>query len=321
MGGLIRFMTNLHLQVVTQKITDAHAGQRLDNYLLRYLKGVPKSLVYKIIRRGEVRVNKKRVKPEYKLQINDLLRIPPVKVAEPSAPSKISDDLKNKLIKAIVHQDEDFIVINKPSGMAVHGGSGLSFGLIEGMRLALELPNLELVHRLDRETSGCLLIAKKRQALVKAHQALRDKQVRKRYLAVLTDSWCGEKQKTVTVPLLKNTLQGGERIVEVSPEGKAAKTMFQLVENAENCCLVRAYPVTGRTHQIRVHAQYLGLPIMGDPKYKPRDKGKKHHIKVSRLLLHAEQLSFSIDGKPYFFKVAVDEQWRDCLSALGFVNI
>ena len=302
--------------VTHQDVDENHEGQRLDNYLLFFLKGVPRSRIYSIIRRGEVRVNKKRAKPAQKLVIGDVVRIPPVSMPE-KVEVTIPQGIKQKLLDAIIYQDENFIGLDKPAGMAVHGGSGLSFAVIEGLRLALENPQLELAHRLDKDTSGCLLIAKQRKALVGIHEKLRSKQVRKRYLALLTGTWHGPKQRVIDEPLLKNTLNGGERIVRVSEEGKAAKTMFQIIENFDECCLVAVYPVTGRTHQIRVHAQFMGQPIIGDKKYGiKRCELKGVLAKASRLYLHANQLSFDWQPAPYFIDVPPDKAWQSFIDLL-----
>lgn len=316
-GWIIMTQTSTTSQgVIHQTIDDNHAGQRLDNYLLTQLKGVPKSRIYNMIRKGEVRVNKKRAKPMQKLLLTDVVRIPPVSMNE-KVELNLSTAHKQKILDAIVFQDDNFIVIDKPAGMAVHGGSGLSIAVIEGLRLALEQPNLELAHRLDKDTSGCLLIAKNRKALTEIHEKLRLKQVKKRYLALLSGHWHGPKQRVITVPLLKNTLQGGERIVRVDKTGKDAETMFQLLENFEDCCLVAAYPLTGRTHQIRVHAQSMGHPIIGDKKYGlDRNKLSAYLAQADRLYLHANQLKFSWTPKAHFFEVPPDASWQKFIEEL-----
>lgn len=302
--------------VTFEKIGVNQEGQRLDNFLMRILKGVPKSKIYKIIRAGEVRVNKKRAKPSQKLVLKDLVRVPPVLISEKKE-NVVPSGLKQRLLDAIVYQDKQFIVLDKPAGMAVHGGSGLSFGVIESIRAAMEQSQLELAHRLDKDTSGCLLVVKQRKALVEIHNSLRLKQVRKRYLALLAHPWQGPKQRVIDAPLLKNTLQGGERIVQVCQDGKEAKTMFQLVENFKHCCLVSAYPVTGRTHQIRVHAQSMGQPIIGDKKYGAKPSSLDNSlIKAPRLFLHANQLSFDWQPQAHFFEVPPDKQWQNFIQNL-----
>lgn len=221
------------------------AGQRIDNFLRTQLKGVPKSMIYRILRKGEVRVNKKRVKPEYKLEAGDEVRIPPIRVAEREEEA-VSPHLQKvaALSEVILYEDDHILVLNKPSGTAVHGGSGLSFGVIEGLRaLRPEARFLELVHRLDRDTSGVLLVAKKRSALRSLHEQLRDKGMQKDYLALVRGQWQSH-TKVVQAPLLKNILQSGERIVRVSQEGKPSETRFKVEERYEFATLVRCSPVT-----------------------------------------------------------------------------
>ncbi len=275
-------------------IDEGHEGQRIDNFLITQLKGVPKSAIYRILRKGEVRVNKKRVKPVYKLALNDHVRIPPVKVAEKPAefvPTNL-DKVAN-LEDAILFEDKYLIVINKPSGMAVHGGSGLSYGLIEAIRaLRPQERNLELVHRLDRDTSGCLLISKKRSVLKGLHEQLRNKTMEKNYWALVAGSWQA-KHKNVTEPLLKNTLQSGERVVRVDEAGKPSHTRFRVLERFKDGTLVQASPVTGRTHQIRVHTQCKGHPIACDDKYGDAEFDAQMRAKgLARLFLHAHDLAF-----------------------------
>ena len=259
-------IVNPNVQFLT--ISDDEAGQRIDNYLLSKLKGVPKSLMYRIVRKGEVRINKGRVKPEYKLQAGDILRIPPVRISEKEQP-QISNKLNkvNQLGNQIIFEDDYLLAINKPSGIAVHGGSGLSFGVIEALRaLRPEARFLELVHRLDRDTSGILLIAKKRSVLRHLHEQLRIKTIQKDYLALVRGQWQSH-CKVVQAPLLKNELSGGERIVRVSEQGKPSETRFSIEERYIAATLIKASPITGRTHQIRVHTQYAGHPIALDDKY------------------------------------------------------
>lgn len=288
---------NTALKVTFVTIDEDQAGQRIDNFLITFLKGVPKSAVYKILRKGEVRVNKKRAKPLYKLQANDEIRIPPIRTAEKEqqVPDSIHKlDKVTQLQDNILFEDNYLMVINKPSGLAVHGGSGLSFGLIEAIRaLRPEEKSLELVHRLDRDTSGCILISKKRSILKGLHEQLREKTMEKNYWALVKGEWSA-KNKSVTEPLKKNTLQSGERVVRVdAEEGKPSHTRFRVLERFEGATLVQASPVTGRTHQIRVHTQCKGHPIACDDKYGDtefdsamRDKG------LNRLFLHAKELRF-----------------------------
>lgn len=269
------------------------AGQRIDNFLRARLKGVPKSLIYRVLRKGEVRVNKKRIKPDYKLCAGDQVRIPPLRVAEEKALPNAKLSQVAILEQCVLFEDDCLMVVNKPAGLAVHGGSGLSFGLIEGLRaLRPDARFLELVHRLDRDTSGCILIAKKRSALRGLHAALRDKTMQKDYLCLVRGNWPSAK-KVVRAPLLKNTLQSGERMVRVDAEGKASETRFKVEQRfGERATLLRASPITGRTHQIRVHTLHAGHPIAGDPKYGDRDFDARL-TGLNRLMLHAWHLAFT----------------------------
>lgn len=284
----------INASVKMLEISDDEAGQRIDNYLLTKLKGVPKSLIYRIVRKGEVRVNKGRVKPEYKLQAGDIVRVPPVRVSE-----KTQAPISNKLNKVaslenqIIFEDDCLLVLNKPSGIAVHGGSGLSFGVIEGLRaLRPEARFLELVHRLDRDTSGILLVAKKRSALRNLHEQLRIKTVQKDYLALVRGQWQSH-VKVIQAPLLKNELASGERIVKVSQDGKPSETRFSIEERYPNATLIKASPVTGRTHQIRVHTLHAGHPIAMDDKYGDKDFDTEMRLLgLNRLFLHAASIRF-----------------------------
>ncbi|MDF2414039.1 23S rRNA pseudouridine(955/2504/2580) synthase RluC [Aeromonas sp. 1HA1] len=300
-GGVkIRAMTQIQQQVRLLTIEAEHEGQRIDNFLKTQLKGVPKSLIYRILRKGEVRVNKKRIKPEYKLCLGDEVRVPPVRVAEKNELPSANLGSIQRLESQILFEDDAMIVLNKPSGMAVHGGSGLSFGVIEGLRaLRPDARFLELVHRLDRDTSGVLLVAKKRSALRSLHEQLRVKTMRKQYLALVRGQWQPH-VKVVNAPLRKNDLQSGERVVRVSSDGKPSETRFRIARQFAEATLVECSPITGRTHQIRVHTQHAGHPIACDDKYgeaafdeKMRSQGLK------RLFLHAWKLSFThpVDGR------------------------
>ncbi|MBI0153861.1 23S rRNA pseudouridine(955/2504/2580) synthase RluC [Gilliamella sp. W8128] len=281
-------------QVSFVTISEENEAQRIDNFLITYLKGVPKSMIYRILRKGEVRVNKKRIKPEYKLAIGDEVRIPPIRVSEKTV-FEISTKLNKvaDLEKAIIYEDDVILAINKPSGIAVHGGSGLSFGVIEGLRaLRPEAKFLELVHRIDRETSGILLIAKKRSALKSLHEQLRLKQMQKNYLALVKGNWPSE-CKVVQAPLLKNVLKSGERVVKVNAEGKPSETRFKVEERFGFATLVKASPVTGRTHQIRVHTQYANHPIAFDDRYGDSQfDALLADSKLNRLFLHAANVKF-----------------------------
>lgn len=268
-------------------------GQRIDNFLHTALKGVPKSLVYRILRKGEVRVNKKRVKPEYKLQAEDEIRIPPIRVAEPNAAPSTKLDKVATLESHILYEDDCILIVNKPSGMAVHGGSGLSFGVIEALRaLRPQQKFMELVHRLDRDTSGVLMIAKKRSALKALHEQLRDKTMDKRYQALVMGQWPDNRFK-VKAPLRKNVLKSGERLVSVSPDGKPSETRYRVLQRFTDATLVEASPITGRTHQIRVHCLHAGHPIALDNKYGDQTFDQSLQQQgLDRLFLHAHSLRF-----------------------------
>lgn len=275
------------------EIDHQNAGQRIDNFLLNQLKGVPKSHIYKIIRKGEVRINKGRIKQTYKLQYGDTIRIPPVKLAEKKELPAPGRSLLSLIEQSIIFEDSSLLIINKPSGVAVHGGSGISYGIIEAIRaLKPEEKFLELIHRLDKDTSGCLLIAKKRSALISVQDLLRKRQTDKHYLALL----CGQpgfKREKVTAPLLREELKSGERFVRVDQQGKESTSFFTVIERFDDTALLEIKIITGRTHQIRVHSKFLGHNVAGDSKYgnyacnqRLKDRGLK------RLFLHSAQMTF-----------------------------
>ena len=274
----------------------AAVGQRIDNFLLARLKGVPRSHIYRILRSGEVRVNKGRVRSDYRLRDGDLVRLPPLRLAEPRAPGLAPSALLRGLEAAILYEDERLLAIDKPAGLAVHGGSGLSFGLIEAMRQLRPGMELELVHRLDRDTSGGLLLAKRSRTLRDRHRLIRDQAIDKRYLALLTRP-LSRAELTVDAPLLKNTLKSGERVVRVDQaEGKPSRTRLRRLQGYSgprgNLELVEARLVTGRTHQIRVHAAHLGAPLAGDEKYGDELINQAlRPLGLRRLFLHAAELS------------------------------
>ena len=258
---------NKTVAVKMVEIDADQAGQRIDNYLLSRLKGAPKSLIYRILRKGEVRVNKGRIKPDYRLQAGDIVRIPPVRVGEARPDNRPAERDLLRIENSIIYEDKRLFIINKPSGLAVHGGSGLSYGIIEALRtLRPDAPFLELVHRLDRETSGCLIIAKKRSALRLLHELLRNNQVDKQYLTLVKGEWKGGDRR-IEAPLRKNTLRSGERMVIVSEDGKEARSLFRPLCVNARASLMQVKLDTGRTHQIRVHAVHSGHPIAGDEKY------------------------------------------------------
>ncbi|MCB5160385.1 23S rRNA pseudouridine(955/2504/2580) synthase RluC [Marinomonas algarum] len=297
-------------------IDDNHAGQRIDNFLVTLLKGVPKGKLYNLLRKGEIRVNKKRTKPDYRLQNDDIVRIAPIMVAPETEKPLLSDRLKSDIEARIVYEGKGLIVINKPSGLAVHGGSGLSFGLVEVIRqMRPQEKFIELVHRLDRDTSGLIMVAKKRSVLKELHTALREKEgVQKTYLALVYGSWPKRKLQ-VNAPLLKNELKSGERVVKVHTDGKESLTRFKLARQFEGYSLVECEPVTGRTHQIRVHAQYAGYPIVGDEKYATAESLKvTKALGFKRLCLHATRLDIMLKGERMLFEAPLDKEWQDLMN-------
>ncbi|OBT25208.1 RNA pseudouridine synthase [Vibrio cyclitrophicus] len=289
-------MSEIRTQVQFVDIDEDMAGQRIDNFLRNQLKNIPKSMIYRIVRKGEVRVNKKRIKAEYKLKAGDLVRIPPVTIEEKTEENIPSTKLNkvSELEQCIIYEDDHLLILNKPSGTAVHGGSGLKFGAIEALRaLRPDARFLELVHRIDRDTSGILLVAKKRSALRHLQAQFREKTVQKYYFALVMGEWKNS-CKVVNAPLLKNEVNS---IVRVNPNGKASETRFKVLEKFQDATLVQASPITGRTHQIRVHAQYTGHPIAWDDRYGDRRfdayTGK---VGLNRLFLHAVNIKFTHPG-------------------------
>lgn len=296
------------------------ASQRIDNFLRTQLKGVPKSLLYRLLRQGVVRVNGKRIKADYKLCAGDEVRLPPIRTSGRQT-AGVSPNLRKvaALQQAIIYEDDYLLVLNKPTGMAVHGGSGLSFGVIEGLRaLRPQAHFLELVHRLDRDTSGLLLVAKKRSALRALHEQLRDKQMQKDYLALVHGHWPAQ-LKLIQAALLKNILQSGERHVLVSPDGKPSQTRFHVEERFACATLLRCTPITGRTHQIRVHTRHSGHPIAFDPRYGDQQRDQKlADTGLHRLFLHATALRFSHphSGETLSLEAELDQPLSQCLHSL-----
>lgn len=284
-----------------ESVGEDSVGQRVDNYLIKRLKCVPKSHIYRLLRSGQVRVNSKRIGAQYRLQFNDSVRIPPVKRYENSTSYRSNLNKFKIILFKILFHDESLLVINKPAGIAVHGGSGVNFGVIEQLRgQHPDWKFLELVHRLDRETSGVLLLARKRQALVELHQQIRKGTIRKRYLVLVKGQWCNLKQ-SVKLPLNKYVTATGERRVAVITDacqnlkGMAAHTIFTLIKRWKNFSLLEADLRTGRTHQIRVHLAHLGFPIVGDDKYGDFALNKqlarsKGDISLQRMFLHASKV-------------------------------
>ncbi|OGT74424.1 MAG: hypothetical protein A3H44_04190 [Gammaproteobacteria bacterium RIFCSPLOWO2_02_FULL_57_10] len=280
-------------------------NQRVDNFLMSRLKGVPKSRIYRLIRKGEVRINKKRTKPESRVQAGDLVRIPPLRMAETAPPVRPSESLIRLLENSVLYEDENLVVINKPQGIAVHVGSGLRTGLIESMRWIINEAGrgaefLELAHRIDRDTTGCLLIAKNSRILKYLQNEFKAKRVHKTYHALVHGAWPDDVVR-VNAPLQKNEIRAGERIVTVNADGKPSVTDFRVLRRFKNATLIEASPLTGRTHQIRVHCQYAGHPIIGDKKY--TTASRDHFPTVRILCLHAAAISFTLPDSEAVFSV------------------
>ena len=285
-------------------VTENEAGQRVDNFLLRHFKHVPKSVIYRILRKGEVRIDKKRVKPEKKLLLGEVIRIPPVKQEEelPSAdkPAVASQALLDVLENAVLREDEQLIFINKPSGLPVHSGSGYKLGLIEAFRqLRPNLPYVELAHRIDRDTSGIVILAKSRPALTELHELFRDSKIDKRYWALVSGKWTyGRKHVTMTL----GKEEGNRRKVQVMDEGKESETIFAPLKNLRGASLIEAQILTGRMHQIRVQLQNLAHPILGDERYGDFALNRQFREKgLKRLFLHSASVNFvlHLTGRRY----------------------
>lgn len=295
-------------------ITDANLGQRIDNFLSTRLKGLPKSRLYRALRSGEVRVNKKRIKASYRLQVGDQVRIPPLRLAQPEEPVSPSKNFTKLLENSVIYDDKDFIVVNKPSGVASHGGSGIRLGVIEAFRqLRPKAAFLELAHRLDRDTTGCIILVKKPSILKELHGLFLAGKVKKTYLALVEKAWQGGK-RTVNEPLLKSELSSGERVMIVHEEGKPAKTIFKPLQVFTNATFVEASPSTGRTHQIRVHASHLGHAILGDDKYGRGQQSRM--LGVKHLLLHAAMVQFELSGRDFCFSADLDTEFNRVLDIL-----
>lgn len=304
--------------VQTVQVTEGDVGQRIDNYLLRVLKGVPKTHVYRLLRTGQVRVNGGRAKPDRRLAEGDKVRLPPVRRPDPSAPKRPPDALLERLEQGIAYEDDQLIVFDKPVGLAAHGGSGVEFGIIEAAKaMRPHSDEFGLVHRLDRDTSGLLVVAKKRSALRRMHAALRERDMDKRYLALLAGPWPGEERR-VDLPLEEHRPEGGERITKVSPRGRPAVSVFRPVKRFADATLVEVDLETGRMHQIRAHAAHIGHPVLGDPKYGDgaanalwRSRG------LRRMFLHAAGLRFAhpSTGEPVKVEAGLDPELMAVLAA------
>jgi 23S rRNA pseudouridine955/2504/2580 synthase len=284
------------------KIDLESKGMRLDNYLISLLKGIPKSKIYSIIRKGEVRLNSKRIKPRHKIQEGDIVRIPPLKIIENEI-VKPSSNIVEIIKEKIIFEDKSILVINKPVGIASHGGSGISLGLIEIVRQIIpSYENVQLVHRLDKDTSGCIVLTKKKSVLREMHNELRNHSVEKKYVAITKGHW-QQNSIDVNLNLLKLKNKSGEQKVKVSDEGKESITKFKVIKQNKNFSQINCTLLTGKTHQIRVHCQHLEHPIMGDRKYGDKDFNKlAKKIGITRMMLHAssinfKRMKFSIDSQ------------------------
>lgn len=306
------------------EITAEHAGQRLDNFLLRELKGAPKSLIYRILRKGEVRLNGGRVQPCQRLQAGDRLRVPPVRLGEREDRAfRPPPGWAERLPAAVLYEDREVLVLDKPAGLAVHKGSGVDYGVIELLRaLRPREPFLELAHRLDRDTSGCLLLARTPAALRLIQDALRTGRVEKRYLALVQGYW-NHGPREVNQPLRRNVLRGGERLVEVVDDGKPALTLFRPVSLFKLASLVEASIATGRTHQIRVHAAHIGHPLAGDAKYGDAafDRTMTERCGLRRLFLHAHSVSLSLGGRDIAVSAPLDAELKGVLESLRLASL
>lgn len=294
------------------------SGQRIDNFLARELRGVPRSRIYRLLRKGEVRVNGGRVKANYRLREGDELRLPPVSV-QPDAVARPSRSVTDLLLANILYEDDRFLVVNKPSGIAVHGGSGISHGVVEALRAARpDLRVLELAHRLDRETSGCLILVKKRSALRELHARFREGSVEKVYLTLLAGDW-QMGAMTVDLPLTVHRRKNGERHVQVdTAAGKPSRTRFSVQTSYGDCTLMKAEPETGRTHQIRVHAAACGHPVLGDERYGDAAMNARFARRgLERLFLHAQSIAFvDARGNDRLFTAPLPEDLDRVLSRL-----
>jgi 23S rRNA pseudouridine955/2504/2580 synthase len=316
--------TSLNPGVKIVKVADDRAGQRVDNFLLGQLKGAPRSLIYKIIRDGQVRINGKRCKPDSRLEAADEVRVPPVKITVNDGERPPPKSMLERLAASIVFEDKALLVVNKPSGIATHGGSGVSFGVIEGLRALRPNEPLELVHRLDRDTSGVLVLAKKRSALLQLQALMRegedDEGPEKQYLALLVGKMPSGTM-TVNAPLQKAVLQGGERMVRVDQAGKASVSHFTLLERRGGYSFCKIRIETGRTHQIRVHAAHIGHPVAGDEKYGDKEANKKLATQygLKRLFLHAASMQFTINSgqSPYLLNAPLATELNAVLDRLA----
>jgi 23S rRNA pseudouridine955/2504/2580 synthase len=309
--------------VTLRTVTADEAGQRIDNFLMRHFKTVPRSRVYRLVRKGEVRVNRKRVAAEYRIQQGDELRLPPVRIDAGDEPGRglrqPSSSLVELIERAVIYQDKHLLVIDKPAGVAVHGGSGMSFGIIEALRASRPRETLELVHRLDRDTSGCLLVARDRGTLTALHAVIRNGGMHKTYLGLVAGSWqLGSKR--IDAPLATDNRQHGERHVRVAAAGKDSVSIFKPVQFFGALATLMEIDIpTGRTHQIRVHASFAGHPLLGDDKYGDRDRNAElKRLGLRRTFLHAQSVAFEwpASGVPFHASAPLPGELSAVLDAI-----
>jgi 23S rRNA pseudouridine955/2504/2580 synthase len=301
-------------------VSDEEAGQRIDNFLIRHFKSVPRSRVYRLLRKGEVRVNRKRVDAEYRIAAGDEVRLPPVRIEQAEEPGRASSRMQELIERAVIFQDKHLLVIDKPAGLAVHGGSGMSFGVIEALRASRPRETLELVHRLDRDTSGCLLVARDRATLVGLHALIREGGMHKTYLALVAGSWqLGTKR--IDAPLATDGRRQGERHVRVAEAGKDSVSVFRPIQFFGSVATLMQVDIpTGRTHQIRVHAGYAGHPLLGDDKYGDRERNSElKGLGLKRTFLHAQSVAFDWPGSgvPFHASAPLPPELAAVLDALG----
>lgn len=298
------------------RVSENEDGQRIDNFLIRRCQGVPRSHVYRLIRKGEVRVDGKRIKQTRKLVTGEQVRIPPIRM-QAQETVRVPDRLARAAGRSVVFEHEDFLVVNKPAGIAVHGGSGLAFGFIDALRQQLEQPKLELAHRLDRATSGCLLIGRGLKANRRLQDLFRQRAVVKRYQALVDGQW-PEDLAIVSAPLLKNVEHAGERRVQVDPAGQPAVTHFSISRRFAQATLMNVELETGRTHQIRVHARHVGHAVVGDTRYGDNVRNAEFRKQgLNRLYLHSSELAFEWNGEPIHVRTPVDDAWTRSLAGLA----
>lgn len=301
-------------------INENMTNQRVDNFLQKKFKKIPKSMIYRIIRTGKIRINKKRIKPYYKLKIGDTLRIPPIKIKYKEKNNIFITRHEKNLLNNILYEDNHLLIINKPSGIAVHGGSGINLGVIEYFRKLRPLEKfLELVHRIDRDTSGVLMLAKKRKSLVFLHKQMKEKKIKKKYIGLVHGLW-PINLKRISEPLLKTHLKNKQKKVLINKEGKPSETHFKIKKKYSFTTLIDIIPKTGRTHQIRAHTSHVGHPILFDTRYGNRslDSNVKNEKMINRLLLHSFSISFlhPENGKKIYITAPLDINFKNYLNSL-----